>query len=55
MKNTTQGTNAQGKRNQTMPVNNDQLGENASEEYKSDEYDNAIKSSTKPPASVPQK
>lgn len=47
MKNTNQGTNTKGTKDQTMPVNNDQLGENASEEYKSEEYDNAIKSSTK--------
>jgi hypothetical protein len=31
-------------RNQNMPVNNDQLGENASEEYKSEEYSNALNS-----------
>lgn len=45
--NNKQGNNKNQNRNSTMPFHNDQLGENASEEYKSEEYSNAIQSSKK--------
>lgn len=37
-----QTNNQKANRNKNMPFHNDQLGENASEEYKSEEYSNAM-------------
>jgi hypothetical protein len=39
-----QNTKQSNNKNQNMAINNDQLGENASEEFKSGDYSNALTS-----------
>lgn len=47
MNNNSNNTAKKGSKDERTPFFNDQLGENASEEYKSEEYSNAVQDKSK--------